>query len=189
MLDVKKVLEDLHDRLRAMRKYPKMWAVCAESLEHTAITYLELRSMVGRPVQFNKDHNEVRTVWRKFVIGLAKKMKAPMNSGLTGAFELFEKPGYPEEFSAAVAQGIELVLEQLPIEQVSFFSEGTRVRAKLPIFDPPSEKAPMGVIYAEPGDEGVVVHSGRNVWPTVRFDKTERATIVTDEDVEELAQA
>lgn len=67
----------------------------------------------------------------------------------------------------------------------AFLKLGDRVRAKRRVFDLPGKDNP-GPIHAEPGEEGVVVHTEFGSWPTVRFDKTNTATCVTDSEVEKI---
>lgn len=55
---------------------------------------------------------------------------------------------------------------------------GTRVRALCNIWENPSCSAWPYLLYAETGDEGVVVHAQNGLFPTVRFDRTNEVTVV-----------
>lgn len=73
----------------------------------------------------------------------------------------------------------------VPSPLIFFLEEGTRVRAKMRIYDLPGTADP-GPIRAESGDLGTVEHVEEGVLPTVRFDRTGGATCVTHEEVEEF---
>ncbi len=60
---------------------------------------------------------------------------------------------------------------------------GMRVRAKCRVYDLPGNVDP-GIIHAETGDEGVVVHTQSGCFPTVTFDRTQTSTCVTENEVE-----
>lgn len=71
---------------------------------------------------------------------------------------------------------------------------GDRVKAIIQITengklpgDPSARPLDSGWIHAEPGDLGTVVHWHDGVWPTVKFDRTNTATCVTDKEIELVA--
>lgn len=61
-----------------------------------------------------------------------------------------------------------------------FLTEGQRVKALIQIVEDPDW------VHAEPGDTGVVVFTEPGYYPTVRFDRTDTATIVFPHEVEVL---
>ncbi len=67
-----------------------------------------------------------------------------------------------------------------------FLQMGQRVRAITRVYDLPGNED-QGPIHAERGEEGVVVHVQKGLWPTVTFDRTGTSTCVTDEEVVGLA--
>lgn len=69
-----------------------------------------------------------------------------------------------------------------------FLKKGQRVKAKFRIFDNPNNSQNWGLVHAEAGEEGTVVHVEQGLWPTVTFDRTGTTTNVTDFEVEPLKE-
>lgn len=66
-----------------------------------------------------------------------------------------------------------------------FLKVGQKVKAKIRIFDlPTAGRGDWGPVHAMAGETGVVVHVEPGCWPTVRFDRTQTMTGVTDLEVE-----
>lgn len=80
---------------------------------------------------------------------------------------------------------MKILYEDKHIMNTCFLNYGDRVRAIIRVYDLPGTDDP-GIIHAEPGDEGVVVHTQEGLWPTVTFDKTGTSTCVTTEEVEKI---
>ena len=72
------------------------------------------------------------------------------------------------------------------MKNVNFAAEGNLVRAKITVYDLPGNKDP-GVIHAEPGELGIVVHKEEGDWPTIKFFRTGTYTMATDEEVEVIS--
>lgn len=66
-----------------------------------------------------------------------------------------------------------------------FLKLGQRVRARVRVYDLPGNPDP-GMIHAEVGETGVVIHVEKGFWPTVQFDRTGTRTDVMDFEVEPL---
>lgn len=67
-------------------------------------------------------------------------------------------------------------------DKTQFLELGDIVVARTRVYDLPGQPDP-GLIHAEAGEEGMVVHTEPGCWPTVRFTRTKTATMVTDQEV------
>lgn len=100
-------LAQVHTRLDNMKRCPRMWGG-PEALELQALSALEFRSMLARPVALAADHLEVRRVW----IGFTQMIVGDFcNRPLWTLYD-----GREDDFHAAIGEFIDFALERLPLE-------------------------------------------------------------------------